>query len=288
MPLGKPEWFKFDPAAFLSDVQVDAMSTLELGACLRLLCRQWIDGHIPDDLNTLARLCRLSTKAMGDAWQTLAAFFPPVGPGKRANRFMWVEREKVVTEIEKRSDAGIKAARKRWDATHEDATEPPAHARPNGSPMPDPIQEQSREERSSTSELEGSSDAAPVAKRPRRPKQPSPQGQELAALLKNELLRNKPDSLISEHQEADWATTADLILGRDKRDFEEVCRVIRWTQADQFWFKNIRSMDSLRRQYDRLVLDMRSKGQPHSGFAPVGPAPLSASEQIRLSREVTQ
>jgi hypothetical protein len=49
MAIQKPEWFKMDPAKFFSDAQVDAMSTLELGACFRLLGRQWIDGHIPDD-----------------------------------------------------------------------------------------------------------------------------------------------------------------------------------------------------------------------------------------------
>jgi hypothetical protein len=43
MAIQKPDWFKMDAAKFLSDAQVDAMTTLELGACLRLLCRQWLD-----------------------------------------------------------------------------------------------------------------------------------------------------------------------------------------------------------------------------------------------------
>ncbi len=93
MAIQKPEWFRMDPAKFLSDAQVDAMSTVELGACFRLLCRQWIDGHIPDDQRALGRLCRLDTTAIGEAWETLCQFFPILEPGKRANRFMWVERE---------------------------------------------------------------------------------------------------------------------------------------------------------------------------------------------------
>ena len=65
MAIQKPEWFKMNPAKFFSDAQVDVMSTLELGACFRLLSRQWIDGHVPDDLRLLARLCRLDDVSMG-------------------------------------------------------------------------------------------------------------------------------------------------------------------------------------------------------------------------------
>jgi uncharacterized protein YdaU (DUF1376 family) len=139
MAIQKPEWFKMDAAKFLSDTQVDVMTTLELGACFRLMCRQWIDGFIPDDQNLLARLCRLDVATMGEAWVTLSHFFPVVEPGKRANRFMWIEREKISADLLKRSDEGTKAARKRWDDVRNkrDAT-------PNRSPMPDPMQDQTR------------------------------------------------------------------------------------------------------------------------------------------------
>jgi uncharacterized protein YdaU (DUF1376 family) len=130
----KPEWFRVYPAQFLSDGQVDAMSTVELGACFRLLCRQWLDGFIPDDLAQLARLCRLDARAMAEAWQTLQHFFPEIEPGKRANRYMWVERTKVMADFERRSDEGRRAARKRWDEKKE------LNATPNGSPMPHPMQ----------------------------------------------------------------------------------------------------------------------------------------------------
>jgi uncharacterized protein YdaU (DUF1376 family) len=148
MTLGKPTWFKMDPAAFLSDGQVDAMSTVELGACLRLLCRQWLDGYIPDDLHLLARLCRLDADSMAQAWQTLSQFFPVVEPGKRANRFMWIERETVIADLERRSDEGRRAARKRWDVKLNTGLDAKPNATPNGSPMPDPMQEKSRVEQS--------------------------------------------------------------------------------------------------------------------------------------------
>src|SRR5882757_2081767 len=106
MAIQKPEWFKIDAAKFLSDGQVDAMSTLELGACLRLLCRQWLDGFIPDDPHLLSRLCRLTEAEMAIAWPTLGAFFPIVETGKRSNRFMWIERDKVIADLERKSDEG--------------------------------------------------------------------------------------------------------------------------------------------------------------------------------------
>jgi uncharacterized protein YdaU (DUF1376 family) len=136
MAIQKPEWFKMDPAKFFSDAQVDVMSTLELGACFRLLGRQWIDGHIPDDQRVLARLCRLDESSMGEAWVALSAFFPVVTPGKRANRFMWIEREKVIADLERRSDEGTRAARKRWNESRKRDAAP--NAAPNGLPMLDP------------------------------------------------------------------------------------------------------------------------------------------------------
>ena len=58
---------------------------------------------------------------------------------------MWIEREKVVTELERRSDEGTRAARKRWDAARSKLDATP-NALPNGSPMPLPMQDQTRAE----------------------------------------------------------------------------------------------------------------------------------------------
>ena len=143
MAIQKPEWFKIDATKFLADAQVDAMSTVELGACFRLLCRQWIDGSIPDDLHLLGRLCRLDATSMGEAWITLSPFFPVLESGKRANRFMWIEREKVTAALEHKSDEGTRAARKRWDDARKNPSQP-VDAAPNRLPMPHPMQDQTR------------------------------------------------------------------------------------------------------------------------------------------------
>ncbi len=146
MAIQKPEWFPLDPAKFLSDSLVDSLTTTELGAALRLLCRQWLDGSIPDDLHLLARFSRLDEAAMTEAWIVLQKFFPITEPGKRANRFMWIKRESVIAELERKSDEGARLARKRWDAVRNAN----GNAVRNASRMPDAMragmQDQSRAE----------------------------------------------------------------------------------------------------------------------------------------------
>jgi uncharacterized protein YdaU (DUF1376 family) len=256
MAIQKPEWFKVDPAKFLSDAQVDVMSTLELGACFRLLCRQWLDGYVPDDPRLLARLCRLDASSMGEAWVTIEPFFPALEPGKRANRFMWIEREKVITALERKSDEGTRAARKRWNEARKNRSQA-VGATPNGSPIPDAMQDQSRPEqtraeKTSLSE-QGSSDVE--VSRPKKPKsEPSREATGLALLLKSEILRNKVDYKITQAQERSWAVTADRMLRLDGRKPEEAAELIRWVQRDEFWMANVLSMDTFREKFDQLAL----------------------------------
>src|SRR6202158_6461253 len=96
---------------------------------------------IPDDQKMLTRVCRIDAATMAEAWVTLEPFFPMIEAGKRANRFMWLEREKVVAALLRKSDEGTRAARKRWADTRNNLD-----ATPNGLPMPDPMQEQTRAE----------------------------------------------------------------------------------------------------------------------------------------------
>lgn len=267
MALGKPTWFKMDPAAFFSDAAVDAMSTLELGACFRLLARQWIDGYIPDDLRLLARLCRLDTGSMAEAWVTLCIFFPIIEPGKRANRFMWIEREKVVVDLERRSDEGTRAANKRWNEVRKKRDATPI-AKPNGSPMPDPMQEKSRAEKSGenpSSEQNSRSEQEDASSSKKTAKPLSREACRLAALLKSEILRNKPDYRITALQLRKWELTADRMLRIDRRPPELIAKLIRWVQHDEFWMANVLSMDTLREKFDQLELKCNcSNGDGHS------------------------
>ena len=245
MAIQKPEWFKIDATKFLADAQVDAMSTVELGACFRLLCRQWIDGSIPDDLHLLGRLCRLDATSMGEAWITLSPFFPVLESGKRANRFMWIEREKIVAALERKSDEGTRAARKRWNEVRKRLDATP---------------------KNSLSELNGSSDVVADLSKEKATKEPSKDANKLAALLKAEILKNKADCKITHKQERSWAVTAERMLRLDGRSQERIADVIRWAQHDEFEMSNVLSMDKLRKRFDQLELKRgRSSGNGHVG-----------------------
>lgn len=76
----------------------------------------------------------------------------------------------------------------------------------------------------------------------------------LAAYLYKFIKRNNQKAKEPNFQK--WAKQFDYILRIDKRDIEEVKKVIVWCQDDGFWFKNILSPDKLRKHYDRLILQM--------------------------------
>lgn len=76
----------------------------------------------------------------------------------------------------------------------------------------------------------------------------------LASYLFKYIKRNNPKA--KEPNLQVWSKQFDYILRLDKRDIEEVKEVIKWCQGDTFWYRNILSPDKLRKQYDRLLLDM--------------------------------
>jgi len=62
-----------------------------------------------------------------------------------------------------------------------------------------------------------------------------------------------------------WARNIDRMLRVDKRDPEEIERVIKWCQADEFWQNNILSTGKLRKQFDQLALKMNKGKSKDSG-----------------------
>jgi hypothetical protein len=53
----------------------------------------------------------------------------------------------------------------------------------------------------------------------------------------------------------DWLDAARLMLDADKRREDQVHKAIDWSQSNEFWRKNVRSMPKLREQYVRLQMD---------------------------------
>lgn len=67
-----------------------------------------------------------------------------------------------------------------------------------------------------------------------------------------------------------WAYDADLLLRVDARTPDEVEKVIRYSQKNTFWQRNILSIDKLRKHFDRLTLEIRNDGP--QGYASDLPA----------------
>lgn len=61
-----------------------------------------------------------------------------------------------------------------------------------------------------------------------------------------------------------WHDAARLLLDRDDRPFEEALRLIQWSQADEFWRANVRSMPTFREKYDQLRLQAMRRRRPSS------------------------
>lgn len=78
----------------------------------------------------------------------------------------------------------------------------------------------------------------------------------LAVYLFNYIKKNNPKAREPNFQK--WAKQFDYILRIDKRELEEVKELIKFSQQHEFWYKNILSPDKLRKQYDRLMLEMDS------------------------------
>lgn len=74
----------------------------------------------------------------------------------------------------------------------------------------------------------------------------------------------------------EWRDEARRLIDRDGRPLDEIQKVIRWSQRDQFWRKNVLSMPTFRKQYDRLRLGWeddpdnkkRGDGRTQGGYEP--------------------
>ena len=86
---------------------------------------------------------------------------------------------------------------------------------------------------------------------------PSAEAERLASLLFDLIRQRKADFRRPNAQR--WARDMDRLLRRDKRESQRVEAVIRWCRTDPFWQTNILSPAALRRQFDRLELQMQQR-----------------------------
>jgi len=88
----------------------------------------------------------------------------------------------------------------------------------------------------------------------------SERDKELALYLEKLIKDNKPDyKFRGKHYIEKWANEVRLMRERDKRDYDRIKRVMEFALNDDFWKYNILSMEKLRKQFDRLEMQMNKK-----------------------------
>lgn len=79
----------------------------------------------------------------------------------------------------------------------------------------------------------------------------------LAELLFKKMKENNPNAKKPNYKS--WANTFRLMMERDEREGKDIQDLILWSQSHHFWHKNILSADKLRKQFDRLQLEMKGE-----------------------------
>ncbi len=59
-----------------------------------------------------------------------------------------------------------------------------------------------------------------------------------------------------------WCKDIRLMVERDNRQLQDMGRVFTWANNDEFWCGNILSPAKLRKQYDKLVIQMKDSPRP--------------------------
>ncbi|MBD7984441.1 replication protein [Sporosarcina sp. Sa2YVA2] len=85
----------------------------------------------------------------------------------------------------------------------------------------------------------------------------------LASLLHERMKANNENIRPANLQK--WSDEIRIMIERDNRNYEQVKYLIEWSQDDNFWHTNILSPSALRRNFDKMVLQVKSSKQPNKG-----------------------
>lgn len=77
-----------------------------------------------------------------------------------------------------------------------------------------------------------------------------------------------------------WAYDADLLIRVDGRTVEDAEKVLRYSQKNAFWQRNILSIDKLRKHFDRLTMEMQNESpNAHPAGSTQRPQSKSAADR---------
>jgi len=87
----------------------------------------------------------------------------------------------------------------------------------------------------------------------------------LSKKMKEFILENNPKARVPDNLQK-WSLEFDRMIRIDNREPKDIYEVVKYSQQDHFWMSNILSPASLRKQYDKLYLQMqirpRSRDKP--------------------------
>jgi len=127
MSKGKSPAFQFYASDFLTGTaEYEAIS---VGAYIRLLSTQWVNGTLPDDTIKLARIAGVSTEEMIVIWKEIESKFEQKN-GRLVNKKLEKIRKEKNKFIKEASEYGKKGASKRWGKDRKPDRVP--HADPSG------------------------------------------------------------------------------------------------------------------------------------------------------------
>ena len=115
--MDRPHYFAFYPSDFANDINVEAMSTLQVGAYLLLLCKAWQaepPASLPSDDVVLARLSRVELAVWLEIKSGVLALFRPGTDGRLHNKRLRQEYDKARKLIETRKRVATSGAAARW------------------------------------------------------------------------------------------------------------------------------------------------------------------------------
>lgn len=89
----------------------------------------------------------------------------------------------------------------------------------------------------------------------------SPENRKLAQLLYDLIKESNPAWHVNPNWDQ-WAEDIRKLRELDKRTEQQIEFIIRWSQSDDFWKRNILSPGKLRKQFNTLVVQAKAKSQP--------------------------
>lgn len=115
-------WFPLYVDDWRTSGKVKRMTNQERGCYVELMCYQWEEGFVPDDLKELANICGEPLPAMRRMWKRLEPCFPKSDDGHRRNPRVERERAKADEVSGKRRASALQMHQQKQEQVQDGST----------------------------------------------------------------------------------------------------------------------------------------------------------------------